>query len=79
MRLCYNTYMDSRVNASEISWISPQNEEAVQPEFRRIVAQMVAPPPHSAIFIYLYDAFTLTLKKYAKFCSKFCVEMKANA
>nr|DAX39389.1 MAG TPA: hypothetical protein [Caudoviricetes sp.] len=40
---------------------------------------MVARPPHSAIFIYLSDAFALTLKKYAKFCSKFCVEMKANA
>jgi len=52
----------------------------VRPPVRRRVGRLGAPPPPlSGIFIYLSDAFTLTLKKYAKFCSKFCVEMKANA
>ena len=48
---------------------------AVQPEFRRYTAQMVAQP------ILFYDSYLLSLmrlpvcrKKCAKFCLKFCTE-----
>ena len=59
-----------RPNESDVLIISPQNNEVVQPKFRRFTAQMVALPHYSAQLIYPSDALDRFPQKYAKFYPK---------